>query len=115
MAFTRDWSETAPIDHTKFKVQPGGVRDLRTDISDRIKNFIYGFTVGETDIGVKSLPIITQGTAAPSTAANYIYLYGNDVAAKVRFTLSTRTAMSASFRVKAKFIWITDVFQTTSI
>lgn len=82
MAFTRDWLETNPIDHTKFKVQPGGVRELKVDISDRLKDFLYGFATGETDIGAKSIPFISQGTAAPDTGTGIISVYANTASGK---------------------------------
>ncbi|MFA6142514.1 MAG: hypothetical protein WC738_04375 [Candidatus Omnitrophota bacterium] len=63
MSFTRDWLEANPIDHTKFKVQPGGVRELKVDISDRLKDFLYGFVSAETDVGAKAIPFVSQGTA----------------------------------------------------
>ena len=75
MAYTRDWSESTPIDHTKFKDIPSAVRNLKVDISDRLKNFFYGLTAGETTEGAKKLEFYVQGTA-PSSASNKIVVYG---------------------------------------
>lgn len=86
MAYTRDWDETAPVDHTKFKVQPSHVRDFKIDVSDRIKNLISGFTAGETDEGFKKVPYLVQGTA-PSSASNMMIGFGSDVAAKCELFL----------------------------
>lgn len=84
MSFARDWLESNPVDHSKFKTQPGSVREFKVDISDRLKDFLYGFISGETDVGAKTLPFISQGTAGtPSTAANKILMFGSDAPSKV--------------------------------
>ena len=86
MAYTRDWDETTPGDHTKFKVQPSHVRDYKQDVSDRLKNLIAGFTAGETEEGFKKIPFLVQGTA-PTSASNMILGFGSDVAAKCELFL----------------------------
>lgn len=78
MSYTRDWSTSIPVNHSKFKNQPSHVRDFRTDIEERLQDFIYGFTAGETDTGIKFAPFIVQGTA-PSTATDKFMLHGSDV------------------------------------
>lgn len=79
---SRDWASGNFVDHSKFKAQPGYVRGLFTDISDRLAAIFYGFTSGETTDGVKKLPFTTQASA-PDALADNIYLYGKDVAGKV--------------------------------
>jgi len=74
MAYSRDWSKLIPIDHTKFKDIPGAVRNLRQDLEERLKNFMYGFTAGETSEGLKYAPLLAQGTA-PTTSAATVCLY----------------------------------------
>lgn len=81
MSYTRDWLETNPIDHTKFKNTPGGTRELKEDISDRLKSLIYGFISAETNTGFKKLPLYAQASD-PSTVADAVILYGKDVSAK---------------------------------
>ena len=66
MAFTRDWSESNPVDHLQFKSISGEVRNLRVDISDRLKDILSGFTTGETPVGIKTGYFLTIGTGAPS-------------------------------------------------
>jgi len=78
MCYTRDWSVVIPITHTKFKVQPQHVRELRTDLEERLQDFVYGFTSGDTDTGFKNVPCLVQ-TTAPSTAANQVLLHGSDL------------------------------------
>lgn len=68
MAFTRDWSNAIPIDHSKFKDQPGAVRDLRVDLEDRLSEILYGFTAGETKKGIKLGRFHTIGTGSPAAA-----------------------------------------------
>ena len=72
MSFTRDWLESDPVDHSKFKNQPSYVRNTKVDISDRIKNLIYGFTVGETSEGFKKVPL--YNSTAPGTNLESIIL-----------------------------------------
>ena len=86
MAYTRDWDEASPLDHTKFKVQPSHVRDFKVDVADRLKNLVAGFTAGETEEGFKKIPYLVQGTA-PSSASNMILGFGSDVAAKCELFL----------------------------
>ena len=43
MAYTRDWLESNPVDHTKFSAQPGNVRSHKVDLSDRLKGMFKGF------------------------------------------------------------------------
>lgn len=83
MAYTNDWSNLIPIDHTKFKAMPGTVRQSRADISERLANLFYGFTAGETqtDEGVKTLPFRYQA-GDPGATANKIKLYSKLVSAK---------------------------------
>ncbi len=86
MSFTRDWLEANPLDHSKFKDQPGAVRAHKIDLSDRLKDFFYGFISGETYGGVKKAVFYAQGTA-PTTIANTIIGFGSDVSAKCEFFL----------------------------
>ena len=87
MSYTRDWSDGSPIDHSKFKNQPSSVRDARVDISDRLKNMIYGFIAGETTEGFKKLSLYVQ-TTAPSTVADFIIMYGKDASSKCELHLA---------------------------
>ena len=86
------WSETVPLDHSKFKDIPDAVRDVRTDLGDRLASLIYGFTVGEgtTPYGLKIGRLLTTGTGAGSTppgtgssASVDIYARGNGTASAV--------------------------------
>jgi hypothetical protein len=66
MAFTRDWDKALKLDHSKFKTQPGYIRDLMDDLDERLTSFIYGFASGETLIGMKKGKFITIGTGTPT-------------------------------------------------
>lgn len=82
MTFTRDWDESAPIDHTKFKQQPGFVRNKAVDVAERLQDLIYGFIAGETEQGmVKKMQFRVQGTA-PTTITDGIVLYAQDLDSK---------------------------------
>jgi hypothetical protein len=81
MAFTRDWDEAAPIDHTLNREWPGKDRNVKVDISDRIKSWIAGFISGEATAGVKYIPFIDQA-GNPSTITDQFLLFGKAVAGK---------------------------------
>ena len=83
MARTNDWVNTVPIDHTKFKAQPGHVRDVRIDIEDRLSSILYGFATSletENFNAFKKVPFMDWGTpstpAGTGSAAAYI-LFGS--------------------------------------
>jgi hypothetical protein len=84
MSYARDWDEAIPADHTKFKVQPGYVRDSKVDISDRLKNLVSGFIAGETEEGFKKIPLLVQ-TTAPTSDTDMIIGFGSDVSSKCEF------------------------------
>lgn len=88
MVYSNDWVNTNPIDHTKFNQIAGEVRDVRTDVSERLTNLFYGFTSGETQTneGVKNLPFVVQGSD-PGATANKIKAYAKDVSAKAELFL----------------------------
>lgn len=83
MAYTNDWSDAIPVDHTKFKATPGAVRQSRIDVEDRLKNIFYGFISGETqtDEGIKVLPFRYQA-GDPAPAANKIQIYTKQIGGK---------------------------------
>ena len=85
MAYTRDWSQASPIDHSKFNTIAGAVRKHRVDIAERLKNILYGFTAGETQTneGVKNLPLVVQ-SGDPGASANKVKLYAKDISAKAQ-------------------------------
>ena len=91
MSYTNDWDETTPADHTKFKVQPEHVRDVKIDLGERLAAFFYGFTSGETKTGLKYLKGIVQ-TTAPSTATDVISLYPFDSDSVVEWFIKDESA-----------------------
>ena len=52
-AYTRDWDNTDPIDHTLNKNWPSEIREVMTDVAERLDAMVYGFTSGETTEGIK--------------------------------------------------------------
>jgi len=83
---TRDWDESAPIDHTLNREWPAKGRALKVDISDRLKDIVNGFIAGESDVGVKTVPFIDQGSN-PATLSNRFQLFGKAVAGKTELHL----------------------------
>jgi len=78
--FSRDWNESVPTDNT-FAVDIDDYnRYLRVDVSDRLKEMIYGFTAGENDgkPGFKKLTFKQQDSAPSSPNADEIVLYAID-------------------------------------
>lgn len=80
MAFTNDWSDAVPVDHTKISDVPSKIRNTRIDNEDRLSAIISGFVSGETVKGILNLPFIAQAT--PSVVTDQIQLYGKAVAGK---------------------------------
>lgn len=80
MAYTRDWDETDPIDHTLNRNWPDEIRDVKEDVADRMTEIIEGFASGETVTLVKKLPFKAQST--PSLIADVLQLYGKAVSGK---------------------------------
>lgn len=95
MSYTNDWSDTVPIDHTKFKDMPGAVRTLRDDIEDRFSNLFYGFISGETQTqeGIKVLPYVAQSADPGGTTAKMkLYSKYATNTANYVFTVSSANA-----------------------
>ena len=80
-SYSRDWSTSTPIDHTLNREWPEWIRKTKTDIGERLSDMFYGFTSGETDIGVKSLQFRDQGSD-PSAISDVIQFYGKSVGGK---------------------------------
>ena len=77
-SYTRDWSNTLPIDHTLNKNWPSEDRKLRVDISDRLDDILNGFASGETVTDFDRVPLHVRAEDDVGVA-NTIILYGKDV------------------------------------
>ncbi len=84
MAFSRDWDNTAPIDHLQILSGPLKMRDIRVDVSDRLSAIVSGFVSGETVKGILGLPFIA--VTAPAAIAAQIQLYGKTFAGATELT-----------------------------
>ena len=51
MAFTRDWNESTPTENDQGNQIDNFIQQLKVDVSDRLKYFVYGFVNGETAYG----------------------------------------------------------------
>ncbi len=78
MAYTRDWDETQPVNHTKIADIPDWIRKAKIDVAERLKNWIYGFISGETQEGLKKAPLVAQ-LSAPIAEVGKGFLYTKDV------------------------------------
>lgn len=93
MPYTADWDETIPLDHSKFKSQPGYVRNTKRDVAERVASIIYGFTSGETDMSTfKQLYMKSQGSN-PTVAAGFLSLFAKTVAGKSELHIKTEDAI----------------------
>lgn len=104
MTYTRDWDETSPIDHTKFSQQPGHVRNFKTDLSERITAFIYGFVSGETDTAFKRIDFKSQAADPSAPAATIISLYAKTVSGAAEFYLRHTSAGVIQLTSLGKFL-----------
>lgn len=77
MAFTRDWNEAAPTDATYAVDIDDYNRYLRIDVSDRLKNMIYGFIAGENSYAqhFQYLDFRQQSSSPSQPAADFLRLY----------------------------------------
>jgi len=66
MSYTRTWSEVIPAAHTAFKDTPTGIQNVRTDVAERLKNILSGFSATEIHEGIKKAKFLTVGTGAPT-------------------------------------------------
>lgn len=85
-AYTRDWNANSPIDHTLNALWPTNVRTAKADESERLTDQLYGFTAGETTVGVKALRLIDQ-VSNPSTVTDTMLIYGKAVSSKTELFL----------------------------
>ena len=78
MAYTRDWDETQPQDHLSFSNIPVRIRQVKTDVAERLKNFFYGFISGETQEGAKKITFREQ-PSDPATESDCAIIYAKEV------------------------------------
>lgn len=80
-AYTRDWNNASPVDHTLNKNWPSEDRKVRVDVEERLDDIMDGFTSGDTVTRFNRVPHYVQA-ADETGVANTIILYGKDVSAK---------------------------------
>lgn len=90
MTYTNDWTTTDnPADHSKFKDQPSFIRKIRTDIEERLADLLYGFTSGDTVVGIKKL-LMNNQAADPAAPTDAYVLFAKE---SYVFTISGITTM----------------------
>jgi len=84
MAFTRDWDESNPTDATNAVDIDDYNRYVRVDVSDRLKDMIYGFIAGENTLSqhFQYLQFYEQSSAPSTPAAGYLREYCKAVGGK---------------------------------
>ena len=80
-AYTRTWDNTDPIDHTLNSLWPAEIREVMTDISERLDDIMNGFTSGDTVTDFNVVPLNNRA-ADPTAVADTLNLYSKDVSAK---------------------------------
>ena len=84
MAFTRTWSaayEAQPADTENISLGAGRIRDLKTDIKERLE--IDHFHAGDAQDGEHKKLTFGAPIATPANIANKGFLYGKDVGGKI--------------------------------
>jgi len=93
---TRTWSTAIPVDHTQIKLGPTKVRDLRTDIEERVDGILAGFVNTGTTNGLLLGRLLTVGTAStayPGTgAAAAIDIFGMTTNSLVEVFIRTQSS-----------------------
>ena len=90
MSFTRDYDTNVPIDHTLNNLWPTKIRNVVTDIGERLSAIVSGFTSGETVKGILKLPFIA--VAKPSNITDQILMYAKDVSGKTELFIQDEDA-----------------------
>ncbi len=82
MPFSITWDETIPIDHTKFRQQPGFVRDSKTALRERlaVDHYLLASEGADTKIGYHKKCTFVEQTTDPAAVADAGILYTKDVA-----------------------------------
>jgi hypothetical protein len=82
MPFSITWDETIPIDHTKFRQQPGFVRDSKTALRERlaVDHYLLASEGADTKIGYHKKCTLVEQTVDPTAVADAGILYTKDVA-----------------------------------
>jgi hypothetical protein len=77
---TRTWSTAIPVDHTQIKLGPTKIKDVRTDLEERVDGILAGFIDTGTTNGLLLGRLLTVGTANSSNpgtgSAAAIDVYG---------------------------------------
>ncbi len=83
-AFTRTWSaayEAQPADTENISLGASRIRDLKTDIQERLE--VDHFHAGDTQDGEHKKLTLGAPIATPANVANKGFLYGKDVGGKI--------------------------------
>jgi len=84
MAFSRTWNaayEAQPADTENISLGAGRIRDLKTDIQERLE--IDHFHAGDAQDGEHKKLTLGAPIAKPANVANKGFLYGKDVGGKI--------------------------------
>jgi len=83
MAFTRDWNESAPDGKDNASAGDDSIRNLKVEMSDRLKDMLYGFIAGENSLAqhFQYMQFYEQSSVAQPSAA-YGRLYCKAVSGK---------------------------------
>ena len=84
MAFSRTWNaayEAQPADTENISLGAGRIRDLKTDIQERLE--VDHFHAGDAQDGEHKKLTLGAPIATPANVANKGFLYGKDVGGKI--------------------------------
>ncbi|KKM64130.1 hypothetical protein LCGC14_1504460 [marine sediment metagenome] len=84
MAFSRTWNaayEAQPADTESISLGAGRIRDLKTDVQERLE--IDHFHAGDAQDGEHKKLTLGAPISTPANVANKAFLYGKDVGGKI--------------------------------
>lgn len=80
-AYTRDWDNADPIDHTLNSKWPAEIREVMTDVEERMDDIANGFTSGDTVTDYNKIPLNNR-VADPTNVGDTGILYTKDASGK---------------------------------
>lgn len=105
MSYTRDWDTANIPDHSKFKSQPGYAKQVMTDLAERLADFVYGFTTGETTKGFKYLAMREiAGAAIPAQEADTVMVFNKLVDGKSELHVLDEDGNTAQITSKGRIL-----------
>jgi hypothetical protein len=79
MAFSETWSETDPVNHTKFNAQPGHVRSVKTGVRERLQFGGMYYPSSHDEAAGEHTYLRMRQTTKPTNVADKGFIYCKDM------------------------------------